>query len=593
VSAVPDPIALSCQVLVIGGGLAASCAARVASSFCPDVLVVCKGPFGRSGSSPHRVSGFSHQETGPPFRGNPSVLLDSWVLDILETGHLINDQHIVDQVTEDANDHYSWSEWFGFGGRARDASAAGKPGARRRMLRFMPPGHSFARLSPFEEGVSRLCDVNRENLEIWGGRVTENVMITRLLTTGGRVVGATGFDVLTGQPYRISAGSTIVCAGGADLLYHPRRGEGQTTGDAYVLAYQAGAPLSNMEFVQFNLYPAGPDGQPLLHNDDLLYLALGGTLRNSRSERFMLDAELLFDQIRLELAPPANLVAEVYHQQSIGLGPVHSPRGEIPQDSPGLPYLRSLAGLDGWQERGFDWTIGVERLLGGLKVDYRACSPLAGLYANGESATGSCGADCLPGYGASFTAAGGSVSGAMAARAAVRFTPWSDFPVNQALEEEQQLEQRGRTGAAIDSAELQDTENELRVMAWRDLGVWRNESGLRQAQHQFAGRYRELAHKHATSVADYRRKRELENVALTGSLIATGALARQETRGQHRREDYPNRDDRVWLKEFLLTAGSSGPTVSDQAIGLPRYKSRHVAAFERARDTTSRQDRSF
>ena len=122
-----EPIELSAQVLVIGGGLAATCAARVASSFCPDVLVVCKGPFGLSGSSPRRVSGFSHQETGLPFRGNPVVLLDAYVLDILETGQLINDQHIVDQVTEDANDHYSWSEWFGFRGRARDAAAAGQP----------------------------------------------------------------------------------------------------------------------------------------------------------------------------------------------------------------------------------------------------------------------------------------------------------------------------------------------------------------------------------------------------------------------------------------------------------------------------------
>src|SRR5687767_288758 len=111
-----EAVELSCQVLVIGGGLGASCAARVASSSCPDVLVVCKGPFGRSGSSPRRVSGLAYQESGPPFRGNPSVMLDTFVLDILEVGHFMNDQHIVDQVTEDANDHYSWSEWFGFRG---------------------------------------------------------------------------------------------------------------------------------------------------------------------------------------------------------------------------------------------------------------------------------------------------------------------------------------------------------------------------------------------------------------------------------------------------------------------------------------------
>jgi succinate dehydrogenase/fumarate reductase flavoprotein subunit len=578
-SAVTEPVELSCQTLVIGGGLAASCAARVASSYGSDVLVVCKGPFGRSGSSPRRVSGFAYQECGPPYRGNPSVLLDTWVLDILEVGHFINDQHVVDQVTEDANDHYSWSEWFGFRGRARDPSAAG-PGARRRMLRYMAPGHSFPRVSPFDDPSSVLCDVNRQNLEIWGGRVVENAMITRLLTAGGRVVGAVGFDVETGQPYRISAGSTILCAGGADLLYHPRRGEGQTTGDAYALAYNAGASLSNMEFVQFNLYPAGSDGEPLPHNDDLLYFALGGTLLNRKDERFLLNAELLLDQIRLELAPPANLVAEAYYQQSVGLGPVRSPGGEIPADHPGLPYLRSLAELDGWQERGVAWTFGVERLLGGLKVDYRACSPLTGLYANGESATGACGADCLPGYGSAFTAAGGSVSGAMAARAAVRFKPWVDFPKDQAVEEERRLEQLGASGAPIEPAELQEIEHELRAMAWQDLGIWRNEDRLRQAQAQFAAGRQSLAQRRAASIEDYRRKRELENLALTGSLIATAALARKETRGQHRREDYPNRDDRVWLKEFLLTSALDGPRVTEQAVDLARYKSRHLAGYE-------------
>ncbi|MBM2809823.1 MAG: succinate dehydrogenase, flavoprotein subunit (sdhA) [Chloroflexi bacterium] len=577
-----EPVELSCQVLVIGGGLAASCAARVANSVCPDVLVVSKGRYGRSGSSPRRVSAFAHQDAGPPFRGNPSVMLDTWVMDILETGQLINDQHVVDLVTEDANDHFSWSEWFGFAGRAREPVRDGQ-GGRRRPLRFTAPGHSFARMSPFEDPLSGLYDGNREALEIWGGRVTENVMITRLLTAGGRVVGAAGFDVQSGQPYRISAGSTILCAGGADLLYHPRRGEGQTSGDALALAYQAGAPLSNMEFVQFNLYPAGPDGKPTPHNDDLLYLAMGGTLLNSKRDRFMLDAELLLDQVRLELAPPANLVSEVFRQQSLGLGPVHSPAGEIPSDHNGLPYLRSLAELPEWQEKGIDWTIGVDRLLGGLKVDYRCFSPLPGLWANGESATGACGADCLPGYGEAFTASGGSVSGAMAARAAVHFKPWADFPKEQALEEERKLEQFGSPGASIDIAELQETEDEFRTMAWRDLGIWRNEDGLRQAQQQFTTRGQGLAQRRAASVDDHRHKRELENIALTGSLIAAGALARQETRGQHRREDYPNRDDRVWLKEFLLTAGPSGPAIAEQPISLPRYKSRHVAAFENTR----------
>ncbi|MBM2811619.1 MAG: sdhA [Chloroflexi bacterium] len=574
----PEPIELSCQVLVIGGGLGGSCAARVASSSCPDVMVVCKGAYGRSGSSPRRVSSVAIQETGRPFRGNPAVMLDTWAIDILEAGRFLNDQDVVDHATEDADDHFGWSEWFGSAGMAKQSAPGGQ--GRPRTLRFQAPGHSFPRMSPLADPLQSLYDANRQALDIWGGRVTEYVMITRLLTAGGRVVGAAGFDVRTGQPYRISAGSTILCAGGADLLYAPRRGEGQTTGDAYDLAYRAGAPLANMEFVQFNLYPAGPDGQPLSHNDDLLYLAMGGTLLNSKDERIMLNAELLLDQIRLELAPPANLVSEVYYQQSIGSGPVHSPGGEIKTDNPGLPYLRSLAALNGWQQKGFNWTFGVDRLLGGVQVDYRCFSRLPGLWSNGESSTGACGADCLPGYGEAFTTAGGSVSGTMAARAAVKFQPWANFPRDQALEEEQKLEKWGGSGAPIDSAELQATKDALRATAWRDLGIWRNEDGLRRAQQEFSKRRLELPERRAGNVEDYLHKREIENLALTGSLMATGALARQETRGQHRREDFPNGDDRIWLKEFMLTAGTDGPQVSEEPVKNMRYKSRHIASHQ-------------
>src|SRR5207247_1088213 len=155
---------------------------------------------------------------------------------------------------------------------------------------------------------------------------------------------------------------------------------------------------------------------------------------------------------------------------------------------------------------------GVDRLLGGLKVDYRSFSPLPGLWSNGESATGACGADCLPGYGEAFTASGGSVSGAMAARAAVHFQPWANFPEDQALAEEQKLELLGGAGWPIGSPALQGVEEELREMAWGDLGVWRNEDGLRQAQQKFIARCQELAERRAVNVDDYRQKLELENL---------------------------------------------------------------------------------
>ncbi len=588
--AAASPAELTCKVLVIGGGLAAASAARSAASFGDSVVVASKGPFGRSGASPRRATGVAQQIVGAEFAGNPAVMADSFVIDILEAGRYLNDQHLVDLITEICYDQVNWSEWFGFPVRTEEyrRRRGGTEGYHAFMgayPRFTAPGHSFPRLIPFEGTPEGLLDAHREALDLWGVQVLDRVMITRLLTAGGRVVGASGFDVETGQPYRIRARATILCAGGAGALYDERPGAYDTTGDSYALAYQAGARLANMEFVQFSLYPVGPRSTRLPHNDDLLYLALGGTLVNSRGERFLREAMLLIDQIRLERAPVANLVAEVHEQVARGLGPARSPGGELREQGEALRYLRTLDQLNrpgyDWRLDGFEWAVGVERLLGGLKVDYRLVGPLPGLYGNGEAATGAAGADCLPGFGTAYAMSGGFQAGAMAARAAAA-SPDAALPLDQAEAQEAALSALGAGGEPMATSELAAREDELRALAWKALGVWRNEDNLRAAQLAYASVRRDLAGRSAASVTDYRRKLELENLALTGYLIATAALQRTETRGQHRRQDYPNGDDRVWLKEIGLTADAQGNArVEEQPVALPRYRSRHLAHAEK------------
>jgi succinate dehydrogenase/fumarate reductase flavoprotein subunit len=589
----PDRVELSCNVLVIGGGLAAASAARSAAQFCDGVLVVSKGPFGRSGSTPRRATAISEQlvTRSEWVFGNPAVIADLYLMDVVEAGHYLNDQHMVDLITEACYDQLNWSEWFGFPVRTEAARNQREQGGGHSSMgvfpRYLTPGHTVPRTIPFEGSPEGLVDSHREAIELWGGRIVEGVMITRLLTADGRVVGATGFDVETGEPYRIRARSTVLCAGGASVLYGERRDDGETTGDSYALAYAAGAPLANMEFVQFNLYPASPDGRVAAHNDDLLYFALGGTLVNGRGERFMQEALLLVDQLRLERSPVAALVGEVHHQLARGLGPVRSPGGEIDAGTPELRFLRSLAGLNGdgydWRRDGFEWRLGVERLLGGLKVDYRMVSPLPGLYGNGEAATGASGADCLPGYGVVYAMSCGQQAGAMAARAAVTLKTEAPLPTAQVEAAEAALTARGGEAGAVAASELAALEAELRALAWHDLGVWRNEDHLRAARTRCDEIRRDLSRRAAGSVEDFRRKLELEHTALAGSLVAAAAMHREETRGQHRREDYPNRDDRVWLKEVLLSRNArEGLAVQEQPVALARYKSRHIGQVENA-----------
>ncbi len=530
-----SPVEVSCKVLVVGGGLAAASAARSAVCFADGVVVASKGPFGRSGASPRRATAVSQQIVGAEFGGNPAVMADSYVIDILEAGHYLNDQHLVDLITEICYDQVSWSEWFGFQVRAEEyrRRRGGTEGYHAFMgayPRYTTPGHSFPRTIPFEGTPEALLAAHREALDLWGVQVLDRVTITRLLTAGDRVVGATGFDVQTGQPYRIRARSTVLCAGGAGVRYHERSGEGETTGDSYALAYHAGAPLANMEFVQFSLYPAGANGLALAHNDDLLYLGLGGTLVNNRGERFLQQAMLLIDQIRLERAPVANLVSEVHHQVASGLGPVRSPGGELADQPAALQFLRTLqhlnrAGYD-WRLDGLEWTFGVERLLGGLKVDYRIVSPLAGLYGNGEAATGAAGADALPGFGTAYTMSGGFQAGAMAARAAVSAAE-AELPLDQVEQQEAALRALGG-GEPISASELADRESEVRALGWKARGIWRNEDDLRAARERYGALRHDLAHRSAPDLDAFRCKLGLENTALTGCLVATAALHHTE-----------------------------------------------------------------
>src|SRR4051812_13177699 len=89
-----NPAEITCKVLVIGGGLAAASAARSAASFGDGVVLASKGPFGRSGASPRRATSVAQQIVGAEFAGNPAVVADSFVIDILEAGRYLNDQHL-------------------------------------------------------------------------------------------------------------------------------------------------------------------------------------------------------------------------------------------------------------------------------------------------------------------------------------------------------------------------------------------------------------------------------------------------------------------------------------------------------------------
>jgi succinate dehydrogenase/fumarate reductase flavoprotein subunit len=280
----------------------------------------------------------------------------------------------------------------------------------------------------------------------------------------------------------------------------------------------------------------------------------------------------------------AALVAECQHELESGRGPIKSPPLDFDLSPTARKFLRSLDALNrpgqDWALDGLEWGIGVERLLGGVRADYRLTTDLPSLYAVGEAATGAMGADCLPGFGFAFTISSGFQAGAMAARAAVGLSHGP--PPTAALRiEEERLSRLGGNGPSFSAEELGALDQELRALAWKEVGVVRVESGLREAQRRYFEICRDLGSRKAPDLPSYVGMLELRNTALAGYLIATAALERKESRGQHRRRDHRDRDDRVWLKEVVLRKGQDGTaSVAHSEIFPLRYKSRHLAHHE-------------
>jgi succinate dehydrogenase/fumarate reductase flavoprotein subunit len=457
--------------------------------------------------------------------------------DTVVGGEFIPQQKIVRAVVNEVTDRVIELEEIGLHFKKQ---ADGKKFYQEKRL-----GSSFARsVPPMGGSVGMLGSLRKEvlNREV---EVHQWTMITKLFKDGERVTGALGINIQNGEFTLFRAKAVVLAAGSAIALQKYTSANFLTTGDAYVAAFDAGARLANLEFLEFTLVPA-PGGLTIPMAGLSPFTSKGGRFFNTLGERFLEK----YDPKRLETTTRAMIVTSTYKEMLEGRGPIYMDPSFIPDDKWDMEmtyeYSPKLlkAGIDCRRDK-FEWVPALHTFLGGVFTDEKCeAAGVKGLYASGESGTGTHGANRLSGNAIASCFVLGARSGKFAALSALAEEPGAVDDSDVAEEIARVESFKGEN--ALDPVAV---ESEIKNLAWECVGVVRNETGLKRGIEKFREiRYEKIPETRGKDLKAWIRALECANLARVGEMVAESALERKETRGQHTREDYPDRDDQNWLK---------------------------------------------
>jgi L-aspartate oxidase len=369
---------------------------------------------------------------------------------------------------------------------------------------------------------------------------------TGLMIEKGRAVGVRFIDETDGSLHELHAGAVLLATGGLGQLYRETTNPEVATGDGMAIAFEAGAVLSDMEFVQFHPTALAVKGAPRF----LLSEALrgeGGILRNINLERFMKRYHEAQELAARDVVARA-ITSELHktNSQYVYLDMTAKPKDFLEKRFPRIYSTCLSYGLDLASDLA-PVSPAAHFTMGGVKTDLWGRTSVAGLYAAGETAaTGVHGANRL----ASNSLLEGLVFGARAGIAMMKDVPGSKknvghlpgvpAPKNWNNSSEKSAEKAKPKPAASNGL------TQLKELMWKCAGILRSGKELKTAIE--ALRTMGIPQ----SARNGRFDHELRNLYTLGSLITRSALTREESRGSHYRSDFPYRDDEKFQKHSLI-----------------------------------------
>jgi succinate dehydrogenase / fumarate reductase flavoprotein subunit len=558
------------DVLVVGAGGAGLRAAIEAKAAGAKVGLVCKSLLGKA----HTVMA----EGGVAAALANVDPADKWQTHFRDTmvgGKYLNNPRMAQLHAQESPDRVRELEaWGAVFDRTRDG----------RILQRPFGGHSHPRLAHVGDRTGlEMIRTLQDRAVAAGIDVFMECTITRLITGGGAVVGAFGYWRTTGAPVLFPAKAVVLATGGIGKAYSVTSNSWEYSGDGHALAYEAGADLIDMEFVQFHptgmVWPPGVRG--LLVTEAVR--GEGGILRNKDGKRFMWDylpeerrgeyaatddeattwvtaqaqARIVDARRPPELSTRDNVSRAIYTEVREGRG---SPHGGVFLDISYLPadhVRRKLPSMyDQFKELAdVDITKGpmevgptTHYVMGGIRVEAETgASTVPGLFAAGEVAGGMHGANRLGGNSLSDLLVFGARTGAGAAAHASKRKdqPYVD-PV-QVRDAARELAAPLERGSGEDPYALQ---RDLQAVMDARVGIFRVEADLQEAISEVGrlrGRWPGVAVRGGrTFNPGWNLVFELRNLLIVSEAIARSALQRTESRGAHSRLDHPDTDDAAW-----------------------------------------------
>jgi len=495
--------------------------------------------------------------------------LDDHAYDTISGGDWMSDQDAVEAFVKEAPEEMLRMEHWGCPwSRNEDGTIAVRPFGGMKIERtwYAADKTGFHMLHSLYQTALKYDPVQR--YDEW--------FVSKLIVEDGVCKGVVAIELATGYIQAIAAKSVIICTGGCGKVFPFTTNANIKTGDGMALAYRAGVPLKDMEFIQY--HPTGLPFTGILITEATR--AEGGFLLNKEGYRYLQDYDLGTPQPEpvlrsMELGPRDRLSQAFVKEMEKG----HTLEGEYghyvhldirhlgeKKINTKLPFVRELClkyeNIDPVKEM-IPVRPVIHYMMGGIDTDINGATQLKGLYAAGETA-------CVSINGANRLGSNSLtellVFGARAGYAAAEFAYGQDEPTfdktfEANMEEnsikEKFLKQGGKEKIAGIRSEMHKTMEE-------GAGIYRTEASLMSSQqiiNNLKERFKDI------SIDDHNRTFntelisaiELFNMLDLAEAIIQSAINRKESRGSHQRTDFPERDDENFLAHSLAYKNEEGP----------------------------------
>ena len=548
------------DVLIIGAGLAGMRAALSARQNGADVAVISKV---------HPVRSHSNAAQG----GINAALEhagDDWhdhAYDTVKGSDYLGDQDAIEVMCREAGSEVIQMEHYGVtfsrdeNGRLGTRAFGGQGKAR---TFFVADFTGQALLHVLYEQIMRA-----------GVRVYEEWLVLEILVEDGECAGAVVMEIRSGDIHVIRAKAVIMAAGGLGRVFEPSTNALICTGDGMGLAYRVGAPLMDMEMVQY--HPTTLEGSGVLITEGAR--GEGAHLLNSDGDRFM----ERYAPNMMELA--SRDVVSRAEQTEINEG--RGIDGSVLLDlrhlgeplirerlTQILDIARDFANVNLLEEP-VPIRPGMHYQMGGVKTDVDGQTPLPGLYAAGEVACVSVhGGNRLGANSLLDTLVFGRRSGEHAAELA-------KSKAHKEIDDSAADGEKAHIQRLLDNVKSEDMFGQIRLdmgTTMNDhLAVYRNQAGMESA----LGAIRQLRERYQSVYVPDKGKTWNTNLVFTLELgfmldcaeaITLSAIERTESRGAHTREDFPERDDENWLRHILVRQTEDGPALDYQSVVITQWE---------------------